>query len=244
MRTHMAKVIVERPRGGGGEKEPKGIRRRWQRCPLDDLPRRESIGKKWGMGWRSKYLNENLAPLRRFLAGSVGRPWDKVFSELCQHIRIDSAVQKHVRDHVDDFVTRHVEIVGRTVRPLPGANGWGTLLRPYYVHPVTGLLRASPRQPRKPERPPETQLRIDPTHVIRQVDGLWYEIELAPYTDGPVYDVCLREELPSRARAWSDTDRRLRELYGAVLYGRSKRQLNSREIRRLSPQLARLALST
>jgi hypothetical protein len=29
-----------------------------------------------------KYLNENLPPLRRFLASQVGRPWNKVYAEL------------------------------------------------------------------------------------------------------------------------------------------------------------------
>ena len=34
----------------------------------------------------TKNLNEHLGPLRRYLDSQVGRPWDKVFSEICPHI--------------------------------------------------------------------------------------------------------------------------------------------------------------
>jgi hypothetical protein len=40
-----------------------------------------------------KALNENLAPLRRYLLKQIGRPWNKVFSEICQNLRVDSVVQ-------------------------------------------------------------------------------------------------------------------------------------------------------
>src|SRR5262249_44863964 len=119
MRSDMAKVIVERPRCGGGGKAPKGWRRMWQRFSIDEQPHRESIGRKWQKGC-PKYLNENLAPLKRFLRSSVGRLWDKVFSEICEHIRVDSAVQKHVRDHLNDFVALDVVVMGRDVYAKPG----------------------------------------------------------------------------------------------------------------------------
>src|SRR5262245_62448206 len=87
MRPDMAQVIIERPRGGQRYKTPKGSRRRLQRG-LDDGPRREGIKRVWGAG--TKWLSEHLAPLRRFLLGQVGRPWDHVFAEICQHLRVDS----------------------------------------------------------------------------------------------------------------------------------------------------------
>lgn len=78
MRSDMAKVIVERPRRGwdGGHKKPRG--------DLDSLPtkvgmKREIIGE--------KYLNENLSPLRRFLASQVGRPWNKVYADISAYLR-------------------------------------------------------------------------------------------------------------------------------------------------------------
>jgi hypothetical protein len=44
------------------------------------------------------------APLRRFLKRQVGRPWDKVYSEIAAHLRADNTVRQHVRDHLRNFV--------------------------------------------------------------------------------------------------------------------------------------------
>jgi hypothetical protein len=34
----------------------------------------------------------------------VGRPWNKVYSEIAAHLRADNTVQQHVRDHLRNFV--------------------------------------------------------------------------------------------------------------------------------------------
>jgi hypothetical protein len=52
----------------------------------------------------AKELNENLSPLRRYLERQVGRPWNKVYSEIAEHLRPDNVVQQHVRDHLRNFV--------------------------------------------------------------------------------------------------------------------------------------------
>ena len=111
VRSDMAKVIVERPRKKGCSwHKPKGYRRRLRRYGDDGPPAREGIQACWQ--GRTKYLNEHLGPLRRYLDKQVGRPWDKVFSEICAHIDRSSAVQDHVRDHVEDYVTTHVLLIG------------------------------------------------------------------------------------------------------------------------------------
>src|ERR1700760_2116860 len=95
MRPDMFKVIVERPRGGGG----------WatkQRIVWNDDRTKVPMNRN-----RSKSLNENLAPLRRFLRRSVGRPWNAVFSEICEGLSVRNPVQKHVRDHLKDLVLLH-----------------------------------------------------------------------------------------------------------------------------------------
>jgi hypothetical protein len=107
MRPDMAKVIVERPRYGSSMRgHGKGYWRKLKRTPIDELPKREAL--KRSIGSQSKNLNEHLAPLRRYLLKQVGRPWNKVFAEICEHISRDSAVQDHVRDHVFDYVAVHV----------------------------------------------------------------------------------------------------------------------------------------
>src|SRR5262245_21729125 len=106
MRSDMAKVIVERPRKYANPHTAKGDRKAMQRTPEAELPRREGMNQLRG---KTKCFNEHLGPLRRFLRSRVGRPWNQVFAEICQHLRQDSAIQSHVRDHLWDYVVRHVE---------------------------------------------------------------------------------------------------------------------------------------
>src|SRR5215510_8859532 len=97
----MAKVIVERPRTGG-QNNRKGRRR-----DFDELPGKEGISR--GVS-DHKNLNVNLAPLRRFLASQVGRPWDKVYAEICANLKPTSTVQQHVRAHLADFVALKLRV--------------------------------------------------------------------------------------------------------------------------------------
>ena len=76
MREDMARVIVERPRKGGHRS--RGSRRQ----EYEDLPAHEGMRRPWAVRGDEKELNENLAPLRRYLARQVGRPWSKVYSEI------------------------------------------------------------------------------------------------------------------------------------------------------------------
>ncbi len=145
MRPDMAKVIVERPRFGSRTRgTPKGYRRTLQRLGDEGLPHREGM-KRRHQG-NTKSLNEHLGPLRRYLDAQVGRPWDKVFSEICAHIDRASAVQDHVRDHVAGYVATHVILIDGI--PCNGEGGWDygrplyqTFWRRWYVCPRTRILR-------------------------------------------------------------------------------------------------------
>src|SRR4051794_25469022 len=120
----MAKVIVERPRrkGWAGSK-PKGYRRQLAKFGEDGPPHQEGIKARW-QGNR-KSFNEHLGPLRRYLDSQVGRPWDKIFSEICTHINRNSAVQDHVRDHVEDYVTVHAILIDGIPCSGEGDGGYG-----------------------------------------------------------------------------------------------------------------------
>ena len=121
MRADMAKVIVERPRKTyGATRTPKDYRRRLSRYGDDGPPAREGIKACWR--GRTKYLNEHLGPQRRYLDSQVGRPWDKVFSEICARINRNSAVQDHVRDHVADYVVTQVVVIDGVA--CNGEGGW------------------------------------------------------------------------------------------------------------------------
>lgn len=135
MRKDMKSVLVERSRRGGNND-------RIGRKPrdMDDYPKKQSMKK---MHSDRKSLNENLNPLKRFLESKVGQHWDSVFSEICEGLKLTSAVQKHVRDHVFDYVHLNVFIEDKKVLVLRKYYGTQTELRngEMYVDPKTKVLK-------------------------------------------------------------------------------------------------------
>lgn len=145
----MYEVIIERPRGGAGWGRD-WPRLPWQLLARDDDDDRDGGPTKLRMGprKRTKWLNENLAPLRRFLRSRVGQPWDKVHGEICARIAPRSTVQQHVLQHLDGYVELHpVMIDGWPHHPISyGAHGYQRLANwrdSFYVCPETGILRVA-----------------------------------------------------------------------------------------------------
>jgi len=183
MRKDMSKVIVERPRTGAN-RQRKG---RTETLRDDDgqvmpirLAKRQT---------GTKMLNENLGPLRRFLESSAGRPWDKVYSEISEHIRPSSTVQQHVLLHVTDFVATQTRMVDGDVHV--GGDRY-SVTRPLkdsryrlYVHPKTGILERNPAFRIRPSRAEPKDIPADRRRdlgLLRQAhlfaDGAWYDVVL------------------------------------------------------------------
>jgi len=179
MRSDMHKVIVERPRE---------LRSNWknlktaQRLGLDQRMQAQNEPDDYDSGpsrapvaRHSKWLNENLAPLRRYLFKQVGRPWNKVYSEICQSIDTRSAIGLHVLQHIEDFVKRDVFFengvpytrVYKYIHPVEGM----------YVHPVTGLIRIAKVREAPVEPKPFEVVRLSRTSEFRKIDGLWFRVE-------------------------------------------------------------------
>jgi hypothetical protein len=236
MRSDMAKVIVERPRVGSRMRgKSKGYRRRLQRLGHDGLPSHEGM-KRRHQG-QTKYLNEHLGPLRRYLDSQVGRPWNKVFSEICAHIDRDSAVQDHVRDHVAQYVETHVvEIDGMLCsgdgsgygRPL-GQWRWAE----WFVCPRSGILkrikqraRSRPSRPTAPDVP--RYIRVSDSLQCHLIDGAWHLVSLeAMPLDRK--DKSTRDVLLNRSIAEIDPTT-ARKNYGGYVFATAKRRLARREL--------------
>lgn len=188
MRPDMHKVIVERRRRGGVPTKGflKRITPRGENDPFD-LPRTEAMRRRH-LG-SPKELNENLRPLYRFLRSQAGRPWNKVYSEIREHLSPTNAVQKHVFDHVMLAVQRDVieQVYERGRRRIFRSKAWFGSRYPelandeLYVCPRTGLLRVyradtlrSQRRHRKPVALPLH--RIDVRRFLAQRNGAWFEI--------------------------------------------------------------------
>lgn len=162
LRADMYEVIIERPRGGAGwgRDWPRPNWRSYGQTDDDDRVDPGPSKLRMGPRHRSKWLNENLAPLQRFLERRIGQPWDRVHSEICAHIAVRSAVQKHVLDHLRHYVELHpVMIDGVPHHPIAYRTKEGRFYHPlssyghaFYVCPETGRLLAPQRRRRKPVR--------------------------------------------------------------------------------------------
>ncbi|MBI1339499.1 hypothetical protein GC169_04705 [bacterium] len=187
----MFKVIVERPRKGAG------WRRKGRTRPLTDddgapyrAARPSDVAPRWTPG--SKFLNENLAPLRRFIGSRTGRPWNKVHAEIAEHLNPRSTVQQHVLDHLTDIVVintcvRDGVVIGRSRfgAELPIDQHWAD----YFVHPKSGLLLRNPasrksRRARFRRTPDDVAARRRDLGPFRQAhrlrDGAWWDVVLEP----------------------------------------------------------------
>lgn len=229
MRPDMAKVIVERPRHGPRLKSPKGYRRKRQRMAIEDWPKTEGITRPWsGAG---KWLNEHLGPLRRYLHKQVGRPWNKVFSEISEHIRLDSAVQSHVLDHLADFVEIQVQVVdGQPIRTGGWRSGCPVVPPRLYVCPTTGLLRAAKR---RKQRRGNNRVTVSKRLQYHRIAGIWHEVALRPIPADAqrCWDAVLNQCVAhSRAEE-------IISAYGFAAYALSKRPLTEREVKQLRPRL-------
>lgn len=141
MRDDMFKVIVERPRWGAGHAaSPKLKRLAHADAKHIGLKRHARIGAPY-----TKALNENLAPLARYLRRQRGRRWDDVFSEICASLDTGSTVKMHVRQHLEDLVMVRISL-GRGGEwmfegQVLGREGQWFRRRGLFVDPRDGILK-------------------------------------------------------------------------------------------------------
>ena len=253
MREDMYKVIVERPRRGKYGYDAAAQRR-------NDYEGPEFLGMRAGYGYRS--LNENLAPLRRYLRAQVGRPWNKVFSEICAGIDGRNTVQRHIRQHIDDFIATKVEL--RDGELIDLQDRWrfnrltAGLRQELYVDPRSGLIRINKRfhawRRDRIENAKRAQTEIDARRrtlandtQLHRLDGIWFQVSIGELPAERTREVVVKGRRVTRtirdkrfdailrqAVARNDDHSAERErLYGAHnRYGITKRQLSKRELDR------------
>ena len=243
MRADMSKVLVEEPRWGRAYARLIEGSRRQRRNRIDD----DGEGGPARLGIKRdgcKHFGEHLGPLYRYLSDQADRPWDKVYGELCAALDRRSVVQAHLFQHIDSHVER--ETVWRDdqvwVRNWRGLVPLSESRARMYVHPRTGILlvnraRVIARRRQKEARVTEAQLRERDRRIgaplpagvqWHRIDGLWYEVRLAPLPgDVPVFDVMLRR-MVSLAN-----QQLLRQHYGSPsVHAHAKRQLDRKTLRR------------
>ena len=226
MRPDMHKVVVERPRRGSRQKN-----RKWgQRLAVvpesdyEDQPKFVSSGRKRQYGNAGKWLSDLLGPLEGFLRNNVGRPWNKVYSELRQGLDARKVTGQHIFDHLETMVETNCWIgVDRNVYSY----GWRYRVNGFYVHPKSGLLcfqqRQSARQREKERLLRQTidEVKLGRCHSYRLIDDLWYWVAYE-YVD---------VERGAMRSCWDAVDRRDVKLTpGNWRIAVTKRQCNHEEV--------------
>jgi len=105
MRDDMDKVVTERPRTKGSPH--KGAKKRDAKVPWDEKPKREPMSH----GRGNKEFTDLIGPLHRYLEKNVGRPWNKVWSEVKASMTGTGMQHQHLRGHVLGDVEEHIVMV-------------------------------------------------------------------------------------------------------------------------------------
>jgi len=136
MRRDIAKVVFERPKGN----------RTWaSKTPRPASVTLTSDGEQFDENAnhvhrkRQKRRNSNVSPLEHFLACRIGRPWDRVWSEVCEAADMRSSLGGEIREHIDRLVATACWIESRVI--MTTCCGTPRPVRGFYVHPRSGLLQ-------------------------------------------------------------------------------------------------------
>lgn len=251
MREDMFKVIVERPRRRSTKRVLASVIRL-----RDDFDGPARLGMRVGYDYRE--LNENLVPLRRYLHAQVGRPWSKVFGEICERIDRRNTVQQHVHQHVRDFIAVDVARRNGNLVDLARPYSWEpwTIHQELYVDPDTGLVRRN-KDAGNWRRSYKLRLQAEQAkiHTRRRligadtqlllIAGLWFQVVVGKLPEAVVSHAIVNGSRVRRVRAEPRYDVVLRKLvsrerddeervflYGAAdLFATNKRQLSRRELK-------------
>lgn len=140
MRRDMCKVLTERERVGSSNKSLKTALKISPNLydPEKDYsyPSRVSFSR-YRHHYFSKEFSDNDNPLRRYLYKQVGRPWDVVYSEICEVADYRSLTGYHLLQHVGFEVELYCWVRDGEVYDHPDLPHRP---RGLYVHPVSGLL--------------------------------------------------------------------------------------------------------
>ena len=167
-------------------------------CASEDLSGK--IGMKQGFVDR-RSLDENLAPLKRWIESQANRPWNNAYAQLCASIDRRNSVQEHIFAHIDNFVACETNLIDGKVhvvsawerKPQPVEESRATL----HVHPLTGMRPKNRHRIRRKQHRQEEQRSardalaakrcdLSPWNQFHCPDHIWYHVTLA-MLDEPVW---------------------------------------------------------
>jgi hypothetical protein len=201
MRADMGKIITERERGGSSAKSLKtGVVVPWRghEADYDDQPKRAKISARSQYGYNHKEFTDVLSPLMGFIRKQVGRPWNKVYSEMCKILDKGKVTHKHVLDHVFNWVGRTVihckDGIYREPDQVSGffddQGKWQITSRApdFYVHPKTGILKRNKVETKairkaRYAKPKKFDMIDFGNYEYRRIGAIWFRFEYLPCPD-------------------------------------------------------------
>lgn len=186
MRADMKQVLIERPRRGWRSKHQRTNKPRVSDWDGEDM-RVERVAPRPP---RTKYFDDLLGPLRKYLRAQIGRPWDKVFSEICASIDSRTVTGRHLLHHFlqEIEVDCQLDTAGNPGYAIHNRH------RPWafsglYVHPHTGLVCYAPKATNRQrwiQRQAEQSSALaayrklsDDTFLLNR-QGSWHWVKIGP----------------------------------------------------------------
>ena len=158
--------VIDRPRHGG-EYQRKGRPAR----DLESLPEKEGIRKPYQGGDRKEF-SDHLGPLWGFLNTNCGKPWNKVYSKVCEMLPGNTVQGRHIRDHVTQAV-----FMGHD-HEYSGLYNYRARFARWYVD-KHGILRKNTKKSKYQYKPkPLNLIRLTDTTGYEKRNGIWHSYKL------------------------------------------------------------------
>jgi len=187
MRSDMSSVLVDTHRYG--DKCSRQRRTVRSRMDWESAPSREAMKPRWTPKVSIKQFGENLGPLKNYLVNQVGRHWDKVYAEICEHMDRSNTVQAHIFQHLYGYIAVQcywkdgvLYEANEGYRPTPVSNPRWRNSTGLYVCPKSGVIRRLKYRPKGKKAQELTSWDVSDFLRFRKVRGLWAR-ELFEYRD-------------------------------------------------------------
>jgi hypothetical protein len=179
MRDDFAKLLVQTPRHDGSGMKYKLHRRRSRDIEEDEVGKKQGMRRPYDWNYSRKAFDEYLTPLVRMLKRNVGRPWDKVYSELSKSLHGGGTIIQHVKVHLFQYVRLHVQYKDGVPGQWPTfGSKWEPLRRGDLYVDQHGLLKAAKgvRKP-QPEKKEVTVVELPDSEGYVKHEGIWYRVK-------------------------------------------------------------------